>query len=306
MNIDQIKIIAGYIFISLIWGSTWVAIRLGLDSLTPLISAGLRFLFASILIFAILRFQGTSIQKDSKSVKIYFFLGFLSFVIPFGLVYWAEQFVPSGLTSVVFGIFPFSVFIFSVILLKNEEADKYKLFSILLGFVGIVIIFSDGLKVDLDNHILGLLAVLLSAIMQGLVAVVVKKWGGHLNPFSMNGPPLLIAGISMIILSFIFEDSTEWIFNQKAILSISYLAVFGTIGAFTVYYWLLKRINAVILSLSSFVTPIIAIILGWIILGEKLSEQVLLGTLFVLMGILFGNFKAIKKYYLSRNGSVDA
>lgn len=306
MNIDQIKIIVGYIFISLVWGSTWVAIRLGLDALTPLISAGLRFFLASILIFAILRFKGSSIQKDLHSVKLYFFLGFFSFVIPFGLVYWAEQFVPSGLTSVLFGIFPFSVFLFSIILLKSEETDKYKLLSVLLGFIGIIIIFSDGLKVDLENHILGLIAVLFSAIMQGLAAVVVKKWGGHLNPFSMNGPPLLIAGISMIALSLIFEDSASWIFNQKAILSISYLAVFGTIGAFTVYYWLLQRINAVILSLSSFITPIIAILLGWFILDEKLSEQVLLGTLFVLMGILFGNFKALKKNYMLRKGSVNA
>ena len=84
------------------------------------------------------------------------------------------------------------------------------------------------------------------------------------------------------------------------------MAIFGTIFAFSVYYWLLKRINAVILSLSSFVTPIIAVILGWIILDEKLSEKVLIGTLFVLIGILFGNLKGFKKYYLARKGTVSA
>ena len=183
------------------------------------------------------------------------------------------------------------------ILFAEKTIRHYK--SLRIDPTAKTIIFSDGLKVDLENHILGLIAVLFSAIMQGLAAVVVKKWGGYLNPFSMNGPPLLIAGISMIFLSLIFEDSTSWVFNQKAILSISYLAVFGTIGAFTVYYWLLQRINAVILSLSSFITPIIALLLGWFILDEKLSEQVLMGTLFVLMGILFGNFNGLKKYYLS-------
>ena len=294
MKNESLKIVLGYIFICLIWGSTWVAIRLGLDSLTPLISAGVRFLLASIIIFIILKFRGSSISFESKSVKLYLFMGFLSFLVPFWLVYWAEQFIPTSLASVLFGVFPFSVFIFSLIMLDSGSADKYKFVSVILGFVGIGIIFLDGIEVDIENHLIGLGAVLLSAIMQGLAAVVVKKWGGYLNPFSMNAPPLFIAGTSMILLAFIFEDSSTWIFSQRAILSISYLAVFGTILAFTTYYWLLQRINAVILSLSSFITPIIALILGWIILNEQLSDQVMVGTLFVLMGILFGNLKGLK------------
>ena len=294
MKKESLKIILGYIFICLIWGSTWVAIRLGLDSLTPLISAGVRFLVAAIIIFTILKLRGSSISFDSKSIKLYLFMGFLSFLIPFWLVYWAEQFIPSSLASVLFGVFPFSVFIFSLFMLDAGAADKYKFSSVILGFVGIGIIFIEGIDVDIENHFIGLAAVLLSAIMQGLAAVVVKKWGGYLNPFSMNGPPLFIAGISMILLAFIFEDSSTWIFSQKAILSIGYLSIFGTILAFTTYYWLLQRINAVILSLSSFITPIIALILGWIILEEQLSNQVMVGTLFVLMGILFGNLKGLK------------
>ena len=306
MNSNQIKILLGYIVICLIWGSTWLAIKLGLDTLTPLISAGLRFSIASILIIIILQFRRTTIQNDVASIKIYFFLAYFSFVIPFWLVYWAEQYIPTGLTSVLFAIFPFSVFLFSLLLLKSEAVDKFKFISVVLGFIGIVIIFSDGLHVDLENHLLGLLAVLASAILQGLSSVTIKKWGGHLNPFSMNAPPLFIAGVSMIILSLLFEDSSTWIFNIPAVLSISYLAIIGTILAFTIYYWLLQRINAVILSLSSFITPIIAVILGWIFLDEILSQQVLVGTLFVLIGILFGNIKGLKKIYRSKKGITNA
>jgi drug/metabolite transporter (DMT)-like permease len=306
LNKEQLKILLGYIIICLIWGSTWIAIKFGLDSLTPLISAGVRFSFASILIFVILQFTGKTLQKDTASIKIYFFLAYFSFVIPFWLVYWSEQFIPSGLASVLFAIFPFSVFLFSLLFLKSESVDIFKFISVILGFVGVAIIFSDGLQVDLENHFLGLIAVLSSAILQGLAAVIVKKWGGHLNPFSMNAPPLFIAGVSMIILSLLFEDSSTWIFNFQAVLSISYLAIIGTILAFTIYYWLLQRINAVILSLSSFITPIIAVLLGWIFLDETLSQQVLVGTLFVLIGILFGNIKGLKKIYRSKKGIINA
>lgn len=306
MKSDKMKILVGYIFISLVWGSTWLAIRLGLDSLTPLISAGLRFFLASILIFFVIKIKTFPLHNDARSIGLYFFMGFCSFVIPFGLVYWAEQFIPSGLTSVLFGVFPFSVYLFSLLLLDNEQTDKYKLLSVIVGFIGILIIFYDGVNVDVENHLVGLIAVVVSAIMQGSVAVVIKKWGGHLNSFSMNGPPLLIAGISMIIFAFLFEDSSTWNFDQNAILSITYLAVFGTILAFSIYFWLLKRINAVLLSLSSFITPIIAVLLGWIFLNEQLSQQVLLGTLFVLMGILFGNFNALKKSLLQKKGTKNA
>ncbi len=162
-----------------------------------------------------------------------FFLAFFSFTIPFGLVYWAEQFVPSGLTSVMFGIFPFSVYVFSWFILKVESADFFKLISVILGFIGILIIFSDSLELDIENHTLGLVAVLLSAIIQGSNSVVIKKWGSHLHPFSLNAIPLLIAGITMISLSFYFENTSNWEFNYKStFFNFLLLAVVGTIAAF--------------------------------------------------------------------------
>ncbi len=300
----SLKIFLGYTIICIVWGSTWLAIRLGLDSLTPIISAGLRFFIASIIIFIIIFLKKIEWHLDRKAISIYLFLAFFSFVIPFGLVYWAEQFIPSGLTSVMFGVFPFSVFIFSWFILKNESADFFKLLSVILGFVGIVIIFADSLHIDLENHTLGLAAVLVSASIQGSASVVLKKWGGYLNPFSLNAVPLFIAGLSMIILSFLVENKETWVFDKKAIISILYLAIIGTILVFTIYYWLLKHINVVILSLSSFITPIIALILGWIFLNESLSKNVLIGSMFVLIGILFGNLKGLRNYYFSKKGIV--
>ncbi|MEW6703104.1 MAG: EamA family transporter, partial [Bacteroidota bacterium] len=104
----------------------------------------------------------------------------------------------------------------------------------------------------------------------------------------------------LVITSFLFEDSSIWKFDLKGILSIIYLAFFGTLVTFTTYYWLLKRINVVILSLSAFITPIVAVILGWIVLKENFSLQTLIGSSFVLIGILFANFNGLKKIYFSK------
>ncbi len=294
---EKLKIILGYLLICIIWGSTWLVIRIGLDSLTPIFSVSIRFIIASIFIFILMKIQKLRFQKDLLSIKLYIILALFSFSIPFGLVYWAEQFIPSGLASILFATLPLGVIIFSLISIPDYQISFYQLTGVILGFAGIITIFYENLNVQITEYILGVIAVLMSAFMQALIAIIIKKYGYHLNPLSMNFIPLLFSGLVMLIVSLIFEDTSTFHFDQKAIGSILFLSFFGTVVTFTTYYWLLKRMNVVILSLSSFITPIIAIFLGWIVLNEKLSEHTILGSSLVLIGILFANFRGLKKYF---------
>ncbi|MEK6553400.1 MAG: EamA family transporter [Bacteroidota bacterium] len=305
MQTEKFKIFAGYVLICLIWGSTWLAIRLGLDSLTPLISAGLRFFLASLFVYGMMRIKNISLQTDHLSIKLYVVLSLFSFVIPFGLVYWAEQYIPSGLASIVFAVMPFFVILYSMIAFKKDSVTFNQIFGSILGFSGIVIIFSENLSLDLSQQFLGIVAVLISSSMQAGIGVTIKKYGQHLNPLSMNFPPLFSAGIILITVSILFENSSGWIFDFKAIASIIFLAFFGTLIAFTTYYWLLKRMNVVILSLSAFITPIIAVILGWLIMNENFSFQTLAGSALVLIGILFANFRGLMNYYLTKRNLLN-
>ncbi len=304
MSKEKIKIASGYVLICAIWGSTWLVIRLGLDSLIPFISAGIRFILASIFIYVLMRFRNIKLQKDILSIKLYIMLTFFSYVFPYGLVYWSEQFIPSGLTAIVFATMPFFVLIFSLLAFSKSSVTRFQTMGIILAFAGILIIFMENLSIDLSLHMKGIIALLMGSAMQAGIAVAIKKYGKQLNPLSMSFIPLLIAGIILVITAFIFEDKTAWNFNQNAISSIIYLAFFGTVLAFTTYYWLLQRISVVLLSLSSFITPIIAVILGWVILDEKLSFQTLIGSGLVLIGILFANFTTIKNNYFSRRVSI--
>jgi len=297
MGSEKIKIVAGYCLIALIWGSTWLAIRIGLDSLTPIISAGFRFSLASVFVLVLYKLYKIKLQTDTVSMRIYFIAGIFSFVIPFGLVYWAEQFIPSGLASILFAVMPFGVILFSWLLMPDNKINVYQVLGVIVGFIGIVTIFSEGLYIEFSNYILGIFAVLISSIMQSLMAVIIKKYGKHLHPLSMNFVPLVISGVIMVIAGFIFENSSSWKYDLKAVGSILYLAFFGTVVTFTTYYWLLKRVNVVILSLNTFITPIVAVILGWIILNERLSERALVGSSLVLIGILFANFRQLINFY---------
>jgi drug/metabolite transporter (DMT)-like permease len=300
MKNDSLKIFFGFILICVIWGSTWLAIRIGLNSLTPVISAGLRFLFASLFVFMLIKIKNIKLQNDKLSIKLYIFMGFFAFTIPYGLVYWAEQYIPSSLTSILFGVLPFGVIVFTKLMMRDNIIGGDQIAGVVLGFLGIVIIFSENLKIEFSGYFLGMIAAVLSALIQAFVAVVIKKHGKDLHPLSMNFIPLLMAGIMMTSVGLLFENSESWSFNIEAVSSILYLAFFGTVVTFTTYYWLLKKMNVVILSLNSFITPIVAVILGWIILGEKLSMRAFAGSALVLIGILFANLRQLLKFYKSK------
>jgi len=290
-----IKIVLAYTTICFIWGSTWIAIRYGLESLTPMFSAGVRFSLASIFIFILMRVKNLSLQTDKLSIRLYLLMGFFSFVIPFGLVYWAQQFVPSGMAAVLFAVYPFWVVIFSHIRIPSDFIGFFKIFGTVLGFVGIVIIFSDSFVGDMSNYLIGMFAVVLSGIMQAWIAVSIKKFGHHLHPLSMNIIPMAIAGISMLLIALFTEDLSTLKFNQNAYISILYLAVFGSIVTFTSFYWLIKHVNLVILSLVAFITPIVALVLGYFFYNEVLSTRHFVGSALVLTGVFWANLGNLLK-----------
>jgi len=290
---EALKIFMGYVLICLLWGSTWLVIKLGLESLTPFVSAGLRFLLAAVLFYIIIKVRNIKVQTDKTAVRLYVIMGFFSFVIPFGLVYWAQGFIPSGLASILFAVYPFFVIIFTKLLFKEEAISLYKIIGAIMGFLGIVVIFSKNIQFDFGKGILGYLAVISSGTMQAVVAVIIKRFGKKLNPVSMNLFPVFIAGTVLTGLGFLVEDTTKLKFDANAFFSVGYLALFGTIATFSTYYWLMKRISVVLLSVSAFITPIVSVILAWVILDEKLSPRELLGSGLVLIGILAANMGGI-------------
>ena len=297
MQKATIKIILVYALACLIWGSTWMAIRLGLDSLTPFISVGLRFSFAALFILIFMKIKGLKVQMDKLSIKLYMQMAFFSFVIPYGLVYWGEQYIPSGLASVLFAINPFFVTIFSFFMLSQEKITLYKIIGMIIGFIGIVVIFSEDITNTAAFFVWGMVAIVLSALLQGWIQVVMKKHGQYLNSFTMNFYPMLIAGVCMLILGFFTENLNYIKFDSKAILSVLYLASFGSMVVFTCWYWLLKRVNVIVLSLITFITPVIALILGIILLKEVFTVSDLIGSFLVLVGLMvatLGNVKSLK------------
>ncbi|NPV12119.1 MAG: DMT family transporter [Ignavibacteria bacterium] len=297
MSEKKIFIPLMYFLICFFWGSSWYVIKLSLEYVTPFINLGSRFLISAVAILIVMKYTNTKLDLSAESIKLYLILGFFSYSIPFSLVYWAEQTIPSSLASILFAMNPFFVAILSSIFIKEESLSLTRIVGIILSFTGIVFIFKDGLKIELSHYLPGMIAVIFSALMQASIAVTIKKKGGHLSPLSMNFIPTLIAGIFLVFIGLASENLKSNHFNIDAILMIIYLAVFVTVFNFTAYYSLLKKMSVVILSLTSFITPLIATFIGVFIGGERLSKNISTGAFFVLTGILIANWEGIKKFY---------
>jgi drug/metabolite transporter (DMT)-like permease len=301
---ERFRVYLSYILICTIWGSTWLVIKIGLETLTPLVAAGCRFLVASSILFALIMIRGVKIPFDRRDRSFYLIVALTSFSIPFALVYWGEQYVPSGLTSIIFAIYPFTVAFFSFLFIPTEKPTAGKILGIALAFGGIVAIFSNDVHASDPKALWGMAAVLCSAILQGYSVIVVKKHGHSIHPFAITFVPMLTGAVLLLTSSALFEDLSRVQFTTKAFLSILYLGIFGSVATFVSYFWLLKKVEAVLLSLTSFITPIIAVVLGVLFMGEELSPRTFLGAAFVLGGIAVANYAEVRKFF--RRGPIPA
>jgi drug/metabolite transporter (DMT)-like permease len=290
---DRWKVITAFCIVSTVWGSTWLAIKIGLETVPPFQAAGWRFVVAAVILLALIRWRKEQIPLTRNAWKVYLAMGLLTFSIPFALVYWGVQFVPTGLGSILFGSFPFCVALFSALMLPEERLDLYKILAVVSGFSGVYIIFSDDLYMGHPRAIFGMGAILTSVLLQALGLILVKKHGERISPFSMNFVGMIMGAVVLLGLGAFAESDQRVLWTPAALGSLAYLALIGSVVTFVAYYWLLKRIDAVYLSLTSFINPIVAVLLGSLVLGERLSGAVGVGATLVLLGILIANGKGL-------------
>jgi drug/metabolite transporter (DMT)-like permease len=292
---EKFKLFFGYFIICTVWGSTWLAMKFSLEHYPPFFATSVRFFIATAALYALIKLRGGKIKFEKENAHIFWKLTLFSYSLPFAMVFYAEQTVSSGLGAVLFATFPFFGIIFSRVMLK-QKTDFFQILGVALGFTGIVLIFAQDLTSQNFSALTGILLILLSSAIQAYISVYLKKHGKNVSVLQMNFYPFLVSGGIVLIFSLLFETLPNDLLNPEGLAAITYLAVFGSVLTFSTYYWLMKRMNVVILSLSSFITPIIAVYLGWLILNESFSENVYLASALVLLGVLLANFKGLYKY----------
>lgn len=289
MNIRNKKVLPALVFIilCLIWSSTWVVLKIGLYSLPPFLSAGIRFSLAFVILFVIAAAMKIKLPRGMKTHLFFILFGFLNFTGGYAFVYWGQQYIASGLGSILFSVMPFYVLILSIWLLPEDKITAQKFIGVMLGFIGVLIIFRDQLHIEkLDVNVLwGMIAVVTAPVFASFGTILGKKARQSYHPIALITFPMIYASMAFYILSFIFEQHLNAVFDFNAIFSLIYLAVFGTVVAFVLYFWMLKNNSAVIMSMITFVTPPLALVWGWMLLNEPVTPYLIVGMVCILAGI---------------------
>jgi drug/metabolite transporter (DMT)-like permease len=269
-----------------IWGSTWLFIKLGLVDLPPLTFAGIRFVFASLILSIMILARGVRWPRSRADWTLILISGLLQFTLNYGLVFWGEQHIPSGLAAVLQSTFPAFGLLIAHIYLPYERMTPRKIFGVLLGVFGVAVIFSDQLSIAGQMALLGSIALVLSAVFGSYGNVLVKAYGQEIDPQVLAAgqmvcgfPPLLALGLATEGNPFRFH----W--TIMAVVSLAYLVIIGSVIAFALYYWLVRHMDVTNTMLIALVTPVVAVVLGMIVLHEKLNWRLFAGAACITSGI---------------------
>jgi len=241
--------------LTLIWGTTWGAIRVGLEGLPPFTAISIRFAIATTILLVYAAATKVPLGKHPHEKTLWIVNGLLFFSVSYGVVYWSEQFIPSGLSAILFALFPLLVTLLAHYALPNEPLRRRGAIGVALGFLGIVVIFSeDFAKFGGRQALIAAAVMLLSPFVSALSSVGIKKYGAGIHPVSVA--------------------------------ALLYLAICGSSVTFTLYYWLLRHVRAGRVALIAYMTPIVAVIFGVGFLHERLTPRIVLGALLVIFGVI--------------------
>lgn len=272
-----------YLSCCLIWGSTWLAIKIGLEGVPPLLGAGLRFALASAVLWGLVLFRGApKLTRDDKiSIAS---AGLLSFTLSYACAYLAEVYISSALTALLFASMPLVVAVLSRFWTRSETLGLRKTAGILAGLCGTAVLFwpSEGVA---GASKLGMGLALLSATAAGVNMVILKKHSKHGDIFALNAGGMTVGAVCLLALSFAFERGASVAWTPKNAAALVYLSLFGSVAAFLAYFRLIKTLEATALSMITLIFPIVAVILGALFLGETLSAQTALGAAIILAGV---------------------
>jgi drug/metabolite transporter (DMT)-like permease len=281
------RLAGGFLLLVLIWGTTWAVIRVGLEGVPPFTGVALRFTLAGALLLALGPVFGVRLGRGRHERPLWLMNGLLSFCISYSVVYWCEQYIPSGLAAVLFATYPLFVAVLAHLLLPGERLAPAGALGLLLGFVGVAVIFSDDLRLlggETVQH--AALVMLVSPLVSAVATVVIKRWGSDVHPLSLSAVPMLIAGLVMGTLALLVERHRALVLDTRSVGALLYLAVLGSAVTFTVYYWLLARVGATRLALITYLIPIVAVAIGALAFDEPLRPRLLLGSALVLAGVV--------------------
>lgn len=268
---------------TLIWGSTWMAIKFGLEGVPPFLGAGLRFVVAAAVLWAMVLATGRRKPLSQDGRKAYWSAVLLGFYVNYALVYWSETRVPSGIVAVLFSLSPILTAFFSAALGVSRPGLRH-VAGAFVGLAGVVLLmWPDTGMAGADP--VGVLAAFLACAGSALNLVLQTRWVRKEDSWNFNARAMTGGALLLLATSLFAERGASVAWDVKNVSALLYLALFGSVAAFLMLYRLIRELPASRVSLMTLLFPVVALFLGWAVLGEVPSAKGLLGCALILAGV---------------------
>ncbi|MBK7379863.1 MAG: EamA family transporter [Ignavibacteriales bacterium] len=299
MTKENWKAYAAWFNICVVWGTTYLAIRIGVADIPPMLFAGVRWLTAgsAIIIFLSLRKIKLPDKKDLLPLSV---MGLLMLGLGNGLVVFAEQWIPSGLTALLITTTPFWMIGIESISSGRKKFNGTIIFGLILGLVGILLIFGGDIKYLLiKENLIGVLSLLAAVFFWASGTVYSKYKKLSVTPLMGASIQMLAAGVLQFILALFLGELSQIKFSTESTLALLYLITFGSIIGYGSYIYAIAHLPLSLISTYAYINPTIAILLGWLVLNEEISIVILFSAIIILTGV------AIVKYGISKLRTIN-
>jgi drug/metabolite transporter (DMT)-like permease len=279
-----------------IWGSTWLFIKLGLEDLPPLTFAGIRFIIACTILFCFIRIRRVQLPTARADWILLAITGILAFGLNYGLLFWGEQYISSGLAALLQATIPAFGLVFAHFHLPGERLSWARIGGVVLGVCGVGVVFSNQLAVAGGRALAGCVAFILSSIFVAYSNVLVKARGTKMDPAVLAAGQMFFGLLLLLAVGIPLEGNPlrlHW--TPMAVVALFYLAIVGSVIAFLLYYWLVVNIDVTKSMLIALVTPVVAVVLGMLVLNEEFGWRTLAGGAMIIAGIAFIVVRKAKK-----------
>jgi drug/metabolite transporter (DMT)-like permease len=276
--------------VCLIWGTTYLALRIAVMHFPPFLFTAIRQTTAGLLLLAFMFTLGKAGFPEKKHFIRQAIGGFFMISMGNGLVAWGEMHVPSGVAAIICSLMPVMVILINVMINKDERPTIPIIFGLAIGLIGIIMIFSEHVT-EFSNaqYIIGIVLTFTAVICWASGSIWIKKRNVESNAFVNAGIQMMFGGLWLFPLSFLFDDLNHVSWSAEAGWSMLYLVVFGSIIAYASYSFALKKLPMTIVSMYAYVNPVVAIVLGWFVLDEKLNPKIVVAIFLTVVGIYIVN-----------------
>ncbi len=283
------RVLLAFAIIYFVWGSTFFAIRVGVREVPPFLLAGMRFLVAGIVLYAWMRAQGTPSPtlREWRSASL---LAVLIFVLDYGLLFWAEKRVPSGVAAVMMATIPAFMTISEILILRTQHLTPRLAVALLVGIGGVAVLVSPTMSFgEAAIDTVGACALIVAAISWSVAAALTRKLPLPVAKVMSSGAQMLAGGVLLTLTAALLGEFGSFhvqAVSRGAWLALLYLIVAGSIVAFTAYVWLIHHESPTKVGTYAYVNPVVAVLVGYFLGGETIGARTIFGTLLVLVSVV--------------------